>query len=199
MGPADTGGGTGRSTAGRLSERRRAELRLARLGYLFQDYNLLLTDQRGKRRATTALPGVRKPAAIARARQLLHELDLGHRPTIAQRIVEARNRVPRLVRWPGPDVILADEPTANLDSATGKKVSAQLASAASPGLRGGHRDPRCTARRHRRSGPPPRRRPTTGCHGLEAELAAPNVSRDTQREWRCAADGNTLDRIGATS
>jgi putative ABC transport system ATP-binding protein len=30
----------------------------------------------------------------------------------------------------GPDLILADEPTANLDSATGRRVSEQLAEAA---------------------------------------------------------------------
>ncbi|GFP51084.1 ABC transporter ATP-binding protein [Mycobacterium kansasii] len=120
--------------AGRLSERRRAELRLARLGYLFQDYNLLqsLTSVEN-----VALPlryaGVRKPAAIARARQLLHELDLGHRahhrPAALSGGEKQRVAAARALAM-GPDVILADEPTANLDSATGKKVSAQLASAA---------------------------------------------------------------------
>jgi ABC-type lipoprotein export system ATPase subunit len=124
----------GGDDAGGLSERERARLRLLRLGYLFQDYNLLgaLTSAEN-----VALPlryaGVRKPAALARALELLDALGLadraGHRPSALsggekQRVATARALAMR------PDVILADEPTANLDSATGRKVSEQLAAAA---------------------------------------------------------------------
>lgn len=125
IGGDDTGG---------LCERERARLRLLRLGYLFQDYNLLgaLTSAEN-----VALPlryaGVRKPAALARALELLDALGLadraGHRPSALsggekQRVATARALAMR------PEVILADEPTANLDSATGRKVSEQLAAAA---------------------------------------------------------------------
>ncbi len=124
----------GGDDAGGLSERERARLRLLRLGYLFQDYNLLgaLTAAEN-----VALPlryaGVRKPAALARALELLDALGLadraGHRPSALsggekQRVATARALAMR------PEVILADEPTANLDSATGRKVSEQLAAAA---------------------------------------------------------------------
>jgi ABC-type lipoprotein export system ATPase subunit len=124
----------GGDDAGGLSERERARLRLLRLGYLFQDYNLLgaLTSAEN-----VALPlryaGVRKPAALARALELLDALGLadraGHRPSALsggekQRVATARALAMR------PEVILADEPTANLDSATGRKVSEQLAAAA---------------------------------------------------------------------
>jgi len=124
----------GGDEAGGLSERERARLRLLRLGYLFQDYNLLgaLTSAEN-----VALPlryaGVRKPAALARALELLDALGLadraGHRPSALsggekQRVATARALAMR------PEVILADEPTANLDSATGRKVSEQLAAAA---------------------------------------------------------------------
>jgi len=124
----------GGDDAGGLSERERARLRLLRLGYLFQDYNLLgaLTSAEN-----VALPlryaGVRKPAALARALKLLDALGLadraGHRPSALsggekQRVATARALAMR------PEVILADEPTANLDSATGRKVSEQLAAAA---------------------------------------------------------------------
>ena len=124
----------GGQDVGTLSERERAGLRLMRLGFLFQDYNLLnsLTSAEN-----VAVPlryaGVRKAAALARATELLDSLGVahraGHRPMQLsggekQRVAAARALANR------PDVILADEPTANLDSVTGRKVSEQLAAAA---------------------------------------------------------------------
>lgn len=124
----------GGQDVGALSERERAGLRLNRLGFLFQDYNLLnsLTSAEN-----VAVPlryaGVRKAAALARATELLDSLGVahraGHRPMQLsggekQRVAAARALANR------PDVILADEPTANLDSVTGRKVSEQLAAAA---------------------------------------------------------------------
>ncbi|ANB01001.1 ABC transporter ATP-binding protein [Mycobacteroides chelonae CCUG 47445] len=117
-----------------LGERERARIRLERLGFLFQEYNLLnaLTSAEN-----VALPlryaGVGKVAAMSRARELLTELGLAHRtehrpPALSggekQRVAAARALVAR------PGLVLADEPTANLDSATGKKVAEQLADAA---------------------------------------------------------------------
>ncbi|TEA06581.1 ABC transporter ATP-binding protein [Mycobacteroides salmoniphilum] len=119
---------------GELGERERSRIRLERLGFLFQEYNLLnaLTSAEN-----VALPlryaGVKKDAALARARELLTELGLAHRtnhrpPALSggekQRVAAARALVAR------PGLVLADEPTANLDSATGKKVAEQLADAA---------------------------------------------------------------------
>ncbi len=117
-----------------LRERDRATLRLLRLGYLFQDYNLLqsLTSLEN-----VAVPlvyaGVRKAAARKRAADLLGSLGLAHRADHRpgalsggekQRVAAARALAV------GPDVILADEPTANLDSVTGRRVIEQLAEAA---------------------------------------------------------------------
>lgn len=123
----------GRDVSG-LSERERADLRLLRLGFLFQDYNLLssLTSVEN-----VAVPlryaGVRKPAALARATELLQSLGMEHRahhrPTELSGGEKQRVATARALAM-GPDVILADEPTANLDSATGHKVSEQLAQAA---------------------------------------------------------------------
>ena len=117
-----------------LAERERANLRLLRLGFLFQDYNLLnsLTSVQN-----VAVPlryaGVRKSAALARATELLDSLGLahraGHRPAELSGGEKQRVATARALAM-GPEVILADEPTANLDSATGRKVSKQLAAAA---------------------------------------------------------------------
>ncbi|MBA0046579.1 ABC transporter ATP-binding protein [Mycobacteroides sp. LB1] len=124
----------GGQDVGELDERERARLRLRYLGFLFQEYNLLnaLTSAEN-----VALPlryaGVGKDAAMSRARELLAELGLAHRtnhrPSALsggekQRVAAARALVAR------PGLVLADEPTANLDSATGKKVAEQLADAA---------------------------------------------------------------------
>ncbi len=109
-----------------MRENQLADVRSARIGFVFQSYNLLPT--------LTAQENVALPAQFARqrrfkpmqrARELLEALGLGgrldHRPARLsggeqQRVAIARALVNR------PAVILADEPTGNLDRASGEQV-----------------------------------------------------------------------------
>jgi putative ABC transport system ATP-binding protein len=113
-----------------LSERERTELRLSRLGYVFQEYALLpeLTA-----RENVYLPAMMlgKPLQECRRRaaELLEIVGLAdrsaHRPKELsggeqQRVAIARALVNE------PRVIYADEPTANLDSAAARTVMETL-------------------------------------------------------------------------
>ena len=113
-----------------LPEHRRSELRLSRLGYVFQEYALLPE--------LTAAENVYLPAMMAgrpgrdcrrRAAELLGLVGLaaraGHRPRELsggeqQRVAIARALVNQ------PRVVFADEPTANLDSASASAVMQTL-------------------------------------------------------------------------
>ena len=113
-----------------LRERERARLRLERLGFIFQSFNLLsaLTAEENVAVPMT-MAGAGAGQARKRARQLLEDLGLAerasHRPRDLsggekQRVAIARALVNQ------PDVVVADEPTANLDSETGRQVAGVL-------------------------------------------------------------------------
>lgn len=149
MGPSGSGkstllyllGGLDRPTAGHiwvrgqditaLDENRLAAYRRREVGFVFQTFNLIST--------MAALENVEFPMLFARippakrrerARYLLELVGLadrmGHKPTELsggqqQRVAIARAMVN------DPTIILADEPTGNLDSRTGAEVLATLA------------------------------------------------------------------------
>jgi putative ABC transport system ATP-binding protein len=134
-------GGLDHSDAGRISVRGRditaldenglAEYRRREVGFVFQFFNLIAT--------MTALENVMFPMIFARvppaqrrerARQLLRSVGLGdrmeHRPTELSGGQQQRVAIARaLVN--DPTLILADEPTGNMDSRTGAEVMAVLA------------------------------------------------------------------------
>jgi putative ABC transport system ATP-binding protein len=107
-----------------LDEDGRAALRAGRIGFVFQSFQLLA--------GLTALENVMLPAELAgladaeqRARETLAEVGLGarlgHYPYQLsggeqQRVAIARAFAAR------PEILFADEPTGNLDSATGARI-----------------------------------------------------------------------------
>ncbi|HET7469135.1 MAG TPA: ABC transporter ATP-binding protein [Gemmatimonadales bacterium] len=103
-------------------------LRLTRLGFIFQRFHLLpVLTARENVELPMAEAGVRRPERQARARELLDFVGLGHRAEHRatqlsggemQRVAIARALANR------PAVVLADEPTGELDAATGQEILA---------------------------------------------------------------------------
>lgn len=109
---------------GKLSEDERAELRNQKVGFIFQDFQLLPT--------LTALENVAVPLelqgdkkAITKATELLEKVGLGNRlyhyPSQLSGGEQQRVALARAFSNK-PDILFADEPTGNLDTETGEKV-----------------------------------------------------------------------------
>ena len=117
----------------RLSGTERARMRNERVGFVFQSYNLLPELDALENVCLPALlarrslgeGGLKRDAVQARGTELLRAVGLGerleHRPSELsggeqQRVAVARAMMNR------PSLLLADEPTGNLDSKTGEAI-----------------------------------------------------------------------------
>ncbi|HEX4887869.1 MAG TPA: ABC transporter ATP-binding protein [Luteibaculaceae bacterium] len=111
-----------------LEDNQLAEIRNKEIGFVFQTFNLM---PRYTALENVALPliyaGVSKEEREARAKEVLEQVDLGnrmdHKPNELsggqrQRVAVARALVNK------PSIILADEPTGNLDSKTSYEIMA---------------------------------------------------------------------------
>jgi putative ABC transport system ATP-binding protein len=116
---------------GQLDDDALSELRLKMIGFIFQSFNLIkqLTVKEN-----IELPlyyiGWEASESIARAGELAERVGLGdrlnHRPNELSGGEQQRVAIARSLAN-DPQILLADEPTGNLDSATGKEIMGLLA------------------------------------------------------------------------
>ncbi|MBE9545917.1 MAG: ABC transporter ATP-binding protein [Proteobacteria bacterium] len=108
------------------NEKKLAEFRNKKIGFVFQSHHLMPEFNSMENTMMPALiNGISKQDARKRAEIILNEVGLGDRVTHKpgelsggeqQRVAVARALIME------PEIILADEPTGNLDRSTGKKV-----------------------------------------------------------------------------
>jgi putative ABC transport system ATP-binding protein len=113
-----------------LTEHELPALRAERIGFIFQDFNLMPSlTARENVEVSLNVAGVRGAEARQRAEDLLKELELGHRlDFLPGKLSGGENQRVAIARALAndPDLVLADEPTANLDSSIGREVMRRL-------------------------------------------------------------------------
>ena len=122
---------------GALGEKRRTAYRLAHFGFVFQSFNLIqLLTALENVEFPLSLRGIPRAERRKRAAALLERMGLGarahHLPNQLSGGEQQRVAIARALIG-GPDILMADEPTGNLDSETGAKILRELLEPASWG------------------------------------------------------------------
>lgn len=117
-----------------LSEKQLPALRLKHIGFVFQGFNLFPTLTAGENiEVMLDLKGVRGAEAKRRAAELLEQVGLGEKsnsfPADLSGGQKQRVAIARALAG-DPEIVLADEPTAALDSVTGRNVIEMMRSLA---------------------------------------------------------------------
>ncbi|MBU0497441.1 MAG: ABC transporter ATP-binding protein [Candidatus Thermoplasmatota archaeon] len=109
-----------------LSENDLARIRREKIGFIFQKYNLIPTLTAMENvMLSMSFAGVNTPERIKRAKKFLNLVDLGHRldhkPSELSGGEQQRVAIARSLSNQ-PSLILADEPTGNVDTKAGNKI-----------------------------------------------------------------------------
>ena len=111
---------------GKLSENGLAEIRREKIGFIFQQFNLIHTLNALE---NVALPmffaGVRRETRMKRAEELLTKVGLGdrinHKPSELSGGEQQRMAIARSLSN-DPEIIIGDEPTGNIDTEAGNAI-----------------------------------------------------------------------------